>query len=177
MNLANKLTMLRVFMIPFFLVALYFLDDSYANLVGLVIFAVASATDWLDGYIARSRNLITNFGKFMDPLADKLLVAAALIYFVEVNMLPAWIVIIIISREFVISGFRLVAATNGKVIAASGTAKIKTASTMIMILFLLLKLTATWAVYLGYGLVAFATIMTIVSMVEYIIVNKSVFHE
>lgn len=177
MNLANKLTLLRVALIPFFLIVLYFFPENSANYIAAVIFIVASFTDWLDGYIARSRNLVTNFGKFMDPLADKLLVAAALIYFVEVSVLPAWVVIIIISREFVISGFRLVAATNGSVIAASWWAKVKTATTMVMITVLLFNFQFDFMNYVNLVLIGAATIFTIVSALEYIVKNIGVFHE
>lgn len=177
MNLANKLTVFRVILIPFFLVSLVILDEPMSFFVSAAIFSFASFTDWLDGYIARSRNLVTDFGKFMDPLADKLLVAAALIYFVEAAMLPAWIVIIIISREFIISGFRLVAVTNGKVIAASWWGKIKTATTMVMIIILLLQLPWTFMVYIEWTLIVAATIFTVISAVEYIVKNISVFHE
>ncbi|NDL66277.1 CDP-diacylglycerol--glycerol-3-phosphate 3-phosphatidyltransferase [Anaerotalea alkaliphila] len=176
MNIANKLTILRVFMIPFFLLVLYVVEKPWGNYAAFVVFALASLTDWLDGYLARSRNLVTDFGKFMDPLADKLLVAAALVYFVEAGMLPAWVVILIISREFVISGFRLVAATNGQVIAASNSGKVKTASTMVMILYLLLGLEGSAFYWIGILLVAFATVMTLWSLVEYIWKNIKIFH-
>ena len=120
MNLPNKLTVLRVIMIPFFVVfMLTDLAGQYSNYIALVIFCVASLTDMLDGKIARKYNLVTNFGKFMDPLADKLLVGAAMICLIPMDKLPAWIVIVIISREFIISGFRLVASDSGIVIAAS----------------------------------------------------------
>ncbi len=177
MNLANKLTLLRVVMIPFFLLVLYFFPEDSANTVAAIIFIVASATDWLDGYIARSRNLVTNFGKFMDPLADKLLVAAALIYFVEVAVIPAWVVIIIISREFIISGFRLVAATNGKVIAASWWGKIKTSTTMVMIIVLLFDFQLKGIEVINLILIGAATLFTVISALEYIIKNIAVFHE
>lgn len=177
MNLANKLTMLRVVMIPFFLIVLYFFPEDSAHYVAAIIFILASATDWLDGYIARSRNLVTDFGKFMDPLADKLLVASALIYFVEVTVIPAWIVIIIISREFVISGFRLVASTNGKVIAASWWGKIKTATTMVMIIILLFDFQFGFMNLVNSVLIGAATLFTIISAVEYMVKNISVFHE
>lgn len=127
MNLPNKLTTFRVILIPFFvffLLAPYF--EGYGNYIALVIFIVASLTDFLDGKIARKYNLVTNFGKFMDPLADKLLVCSALICLIALDRIPAWIVIVIISREFIISGFRLIAADNGVVIAASYWGKFKT---------------------------------------------------
>ncbi len=177
MNLANKLTLLRVFMIPFFLLVLYFGTSQTSNYVAAIIFIVASLTDFLDGYIARSRNLVTNFGKFMDPLADKLLVTAALIYFVEVGRLSAIVVIIIVSREFIISGFRLVAALDKKVIAASIWGKIKTFSTMIMIIVLLFNFEGKMIDGIEWILVVFATIFTIVSALDYIIKNISIFHE
>lgn len=177
MNIANKITLFRVFLIPFFLLALYFLPVSFANYVAVSIFIIASVTDWLDGYIARSRNLVTNFGKFMDPLADKLLVAAALVYLVEIGMLPAWIVIIIISREFIISGFRLVASNAGKVIAASWWGKIKTATTMIMIIVLLFDFSNSVMQSIGWILVYAATTFTVISAIDYIMKNLNVFKE
>ena len=121
MNLPNKLTLFRVVLIPFFvffLLAPYF--EGYGNYIAVAIFIVASITDFLDGKIARKYNLVTNFGKFMDPLADKLLVCSALICLIQLELIPAWVVIIIIAREFIISGFRLVASDNGVVIAADG---------------------------------------------------------
>ena len=135
MNLPNKLTTFRVILIPFFvffLLAPYF--EGYGNYIALVIFIVASLTDFLDGKIARKYNLVTNFGKFMDPLADKLLVCSALICLIALDRIPAWIVIVIISREFIISGFRLIAADNGVVIAASYWGKFKTASQMVTVI-------------------------------------------
>ena len=135
MNLPNKLTVLRVIMVPFFV--LFMLTDLGGDAnkwIALAIFCVASLTDMLDGKIARARNLVTNFGKFMDPLADKLLVCSAMICLIPAGKLPAWIVIIIIAREFIISGFRLIASDNGIVIAASYWGKFKTVSQMFMIL-------------------------------------------
>jgi CDP-diacylglycerol--glycerol-3-phosphate 3-phosphatidyltransferase len=169
--------MLRVILIPFFLLALYLIPGSLGSYIALVIFVIASITDWLDGYIARSRNLVTNFGKFMDPLADKLLVSAAMIYFVETAVIPAWVVIIIISREFIISGFRLVASDAGKVIAASWWGKIKTATTMIMIIYLLFNFKADSMVLIGYILISAATVFTIISAFDYIVKNKNVFKD
>ena len=141
MNLPNKLTLFRVILIPFFvffLLAPYF--EGYGNYVAVVIFIVASITDFLDGKIARKYNLVTNFGKFMDPLADKLLVSSALISLIALNKIPAWIVIVIIAREFIISGFRLVAADNGVVIAASYWGKFKTAFQMVTVIVLILNI-------------------------------------
>lgn len=177
MNIANKLTIFRVILIPFFLAALYLIDGSMGNYVATIIFVVASLTDWLDGYLARSRNLVTDFGKFMDPLADKLLVAAAIIYFVEIGSLPAIVVIIIISREFIISGIRLVAALDNKVIAASMWGKIKTFSTMLMIIVVLLDIDVAFIKYVEMGLVYFATIATVISAIEYVVKNIDVFKE
>ena len=141
MNLPNKLTLFRVILIPFFvffLLAPYF--EGYGNYIAVAIFIVASITDFLDGKIARKYHLVTNFGKFMDPLADKLLVSSALICLVDLNKIPAWIVIVIIAREFIISGFRLVAADNGVVIAASYWGKFKTAFQMVTVIVLILNI-------------------------------------
>ena len=136
MNLPNKLTLLRVIMIPIFVVVLLssLVPAPLNRYIAVVIFILASFTDYLDGHIARKYNLVTNFGKFMDPLADKLLVSSAMISMVSMGDIPAWIVIIIISREFIITGFRLIAVENGVVIAASWWGKIKTVSQMIMII-------------------------------------------
>ena len=139
MNTPNKLTVGRMILVPF--MVLFLLTDlgGEANrYISLVIFAGASITDWFDGYLARKHHLVTNFGKFMDPLADKLLVCSAMICMIELGRLPAWIVIIIIAREFIISGFRLIAAENGVVIAANYWGKFKTVSQMIMIILLIL---------------------------------------
>ena len=130
MNTANKLTLARVVMIPAFMLVLY-LGIPGANYWALAIFALASATDWLDGYIARKYNQVTDFGKFMDPLADKCLVTAAMLWFVEVGQMPAWALLLVIVREFAISGLRMNAATTGRVIAAGWSGKVKTASTMV----------------------------------------------
>ena len=139
MNTPNKLTVARMIIVPFLVVFLLTGWGGDANrYISLALFVVASVTDWFDGYLARKNNLVTNFGKFMDPLADKLLVCSAMICMIELNRLPAWFVIIIIGREFIISGFRLIAAENGIVIAANYWGKFKTASQMIMIILLIL---------------------------------------
>lgn len=177
MNLANRLTLARVFMIPVFILVLYIFDNQTGNYVAAIIFAIASLTDLLDGYIARSRNMVTDFGKFMDPLADKLLVASALIYFVETGELSAVIVIVIISREFIISGFRLVAANKQKVIAAGIWGKVKTFVTMVMIVVLLLNIDMMIFRWLEIVLVFAATLFTVISALDYIIKNISVFQE
>jgi CDP-diacylglycerol--glycerol-3-phosphate 3-phosphatidyltransferase len=185
MNLPNKLTILRTIMIPFFLVALL-CDEKYGgfipygNWIALVIFALASLTDMLDGKIARKYNLITDFGKFMDPLADKLLVASAMIAFVELGRIPCWVVIVIIAREFIISGFRLVAADNGIVIAAGIWGKVKTAEQMVMLCILIADLGSVLpaisdGIYiLEQILIYVALILTIVSLVDYLVHNKNV---
>ena len=137
MNTANKLTLLRVVMIPAFLLVLY-LDVPGASYWALAIFVAASLTDTLDGYIARHYNQVTDFGKFMDPLADKCLVVAAMLWFVEIGQMPAWAVLIVVIREFAVSGLRMVAADKGRVIAAGWSGKVKTASTMVCIVLMLI---------------------------------------
>lgn len=179
MNLANKLTVLRVVMIPFF-VGFMLMDTSTCYLIALGIFCVASLTDFLDGKIARKYNMVTNFGKFMDPLADKLLVSAAMVCLVETGSLASWIVIVIISREFIISGFRLIASDNGVVIAASYWGKFKTVFQMAMIIMLILELAIEVGeiYYLIMNVVVWiAVILTVVSLVDYLIKNKSVLSE
>ena len=183
MNLPNKLTILRTVLIPFFLVAMLWDAVPYGNWIALAIFAVASITDMLDGMIARKYNLVTNFGKFMDPLADKLLVCSAMIAFVELERIPCWIVIVIIAREFIISGFRLVAADNGIVIAAGIWGKIKTAEQMVMLCILIADFGSVFpAAASGIAmfenvLIYVALILTIVSLFDYLLHNKNVLAE
>ena len=175
MNLPNKLTILRVLMIPFFvffILAPYF--EGYGNYIAVAIFIVASLTDMLDGKIARKYHLVTNFGKFMDPLADKLLVCSAMICLVETGQLAAWIVIIIIAREFIISGFRLVASDNGVVIAASYWGKFKTTFQMLMVIVLILDISHPFFEILGIALTYIALVLTVVSLVDYVVKNKTV---
>jgi len=170
MNLPNKLTIFRVILIPFFvffLLAPYF--PGYGNYIAVGIFIVASITDFLDGKIARKYNLVTNFGKFMDPLADKLLVCSALICLIELCLIPAWVVIIIIAREFIISGFRLVASDNGVVIAASYWGKFKTVSQMIMVIVLMLQLPGDIFSVIGTVLIYLSLALTVISLVDYIV--------
>ena len=175
MNTPNKLTIARVIMIPFFVAFLmYDLVGSAGKWVALAIFIIASLTDTLDGYLARKYHLVTNFGKFMDPLADKLLVCSALICFTATGQLAAWITIIIIAREFIISGFRLIAADNGIVIAASYWGKFKTVSQMFMIIFLILDLPGGVAQTIETVLIYLALILTVVSLIDYIAKNKEV---
>lgn len=164
-------------MIPIFLVVYLNQSIPYSNYIGAAIFLIAALSDFVDGYIARKQNLITNFGKFMDPLADKLLVSAALICFVEYNLLPAWIVFIIIAREFIISGFRLVASDNGVVIAASWWGKIKTNFQMIMSVMLIINLNNPIINIIEQIVIYLALILTIISLVDYIVKNISILHE
>lgn len=176
MNLANKITVFRVILIPFFLLALLgdFLDTEINNYVAVGIFILASVTDWLDGYIARSRNLVTNFGKFVDPLADKLLVLSALIGMVELSLIPAYVVIIIIGREFIVTGFRIIAIEKRVVIAAGFSGKLKTAVQMVMIIFVLLGFKSEEAVMFSNILIILSVVLSIYSAIEYIIKNKEV---
>lgn len=177
MNLPNKLTTLRVFMIPFFVFFLLYQggENTTFRMISLVLFIVASLTDLLDGKIARKYNLVTNFGKFMDPLADKLLVCSALICLIELGQLPAWMVIIIISREFIISGFRLVASDNGVVIAASYWGKFKTTFQMVAVVLLILNMSALALITSFCVWVALA--LTIISLVDYIAKNYKILTE
>ena len=197
MNLPNKLTILRtILIVPFVIIMLTGCLGVASNWVALAIFVIASLTDLLDGKIARKYNLVTNFGKFMDPLADKLLVCAALICLMSMDMLPAWAVIVIMSREFIISGFRLIASDNGVVIAASMWGKFKTVFQMAMIIalivirafypsafwnnFMLLNpvsmegFVVKFLTVVGSLLVWIALILTVVSLIDYIVKNKNV---
>ena len=174
MNLPNKLTILRVILIPFFVVFMLFdITGAADKWIALVIFCVASLTDMLDGKIARKYNLVTNFGKFMDPLADKLLVCTALICLTSMNRLNVIVVLEIIAREFIISGFRLVASDNGIVIAASYWGKFKTVSQMALIIVLIMDLGGVWNV-VGTVLTWVALLLTVVSLIDYIAKNKQV---
>ncbi|NUN86205.1 CDP-diacylglycerol--glycerol-3-phosphate 3-phosphatidyltransferase [Coprococcus comes] len=174
MNLPNKLTILRVILIPFFVVFMLFnITGAADKWIALVIFCVASLTDMLDGKIARKYNLVTNFGKFMDPLADKLLVCTALICLTSMNRLNVIVVLVIIAREFIISGFRLVASDNGIVIAASYWGKFKTVSQMALIIVLIMDLGGVWNV-VGTVLTWVALLLTVVSLIDYIAKNKQV---
>ena len=177
MNLPNKLTTLRVIMIPFFVFFLLWQngENRTFRMIALALFIIASLTDLLDGKIARKYNLVTNFGKFMDPLADKLLVCSALICLIELNALPAWMVIVIISREFIISGFRLIASDNGVVIAASYWGKFKTTFQMVSVVLLILDLQAL--AFVTTICVWIALLLTIVSLVDYIYKNHKILTE
>ena len=177
MNLPNKLTILRVILIPFFvffLISPFF--DGYGNYIALAIFIIASLTDMADGKIARKYNLVTNFGKFMDPLADKLLVCSAMICLVDLKLIPVWVVLIIIAREFIISGFRLVASDNGIVIAARYWGKFNTTFQMLMVIVIIfnINLQLGWLNILGTILIYVALVLTVVSLIDYIAKNKDV---
>ena len=174
MNLPNKLTVLRVIMVPFFVFFMLTDAGGAANKwIALALFVIASLTDMLDGKIARKYNLVTNFGKFMDPLADKLLVCSAMICMIDLKRLPAWFVIIIIAREFIISGFRLIAAENGIVIAANYWGKFKTASQMIMIILLILHFDGIFVI-LEQIFIWLSLALTIISLITYIWQNRTV---
>ena len=177
MNLPNKLTVLRICMIPFFVAALLYENgaDQTMRIIANVIFITASLTDLLDGKIARKYGLVTNFGKFMDPLADKLLVCSALICLIQLGQLPAWVVIVIISREFIISGFRLVAADNGIVIAASYWGKFKPVFQMTAVVLLIFNIPPLSV--LTSAVLWIAVILTVVSLVDYVAKNIKVLTE
>jgi CDP-diacylglycerol--glycerol-3-phosphate 3-phosphatidyltransferase len=175
MNVPNRLTILRVAMIPLFVIAMLWQQLPYSDYIAGGLFIAACITDFFDGYLARKYNQVTTFGKFMDPLADKLLVCAALICFLadpQTNM-PAWVVIIIISREFIISGFRLVAAEKGVTIAASYWGKFKTVSQMFMIIVLIADLGGVFDI-VGTVLIWLSLILTVVSLIDYIAKNVQV---
>ncbi len=171
MNIANKLTVLRIIMIPFFMVALYRYDNNM-SWIPLVIFVVASLTDFLDGYLARKNNLITDFGKFLDPIADKLLVISALVYFSEVGRVAGYLTFIIIAREIIVSGFRIIAANENIVLAASKMGKAKTVTTMLTIIFMLIF---KQYVLIENILIYLTVLLTIISGVEYIWKNGHIF--
>ena len=178
MNLPNKLTTFRVILIPFFVFFMLAPNMTGINhYIAAAIFIVASLTDLLDGKIARKYKLVTNFGKFMDPLADKLLVCSAMICLIQTGQLAAWIVVIIIAREFIISGFRLIASDNGVVIAASYWGKFKTTFQMLMVIVLILNIQMPFFQILGVILTYVALILTVVSLIDYIVKNKDVLKE
>ena len=191
MNLANKLTLIRIILVPIFLVFIAYQGLPYGSVIATLIFIIASVTDQLDGYIARSRNQVTNFGKFMDPLADKLLVTAALISLVELQLVPAWAAIVIIAREFAVSGLRTIAASEGLVIAASWWGKIKTVIQIIARVLLLLQVNIinspgikelvagsnflrNFFIYVPDIFLYLAVAITIISGVDYFRKNKNV---
>lgn len=176
MNLPNKITVVRILMIPFFIAALL-IDFPFHQPIAAILFIVAALTDSLDGYLARSRNLVTDFGKFMDPLADKLLVSSALICFVQLGSVPAWVVIVIIAREFAITGLRTLAAADGIIISASKWGKAKTMSQMTAIVIILFN---NWpfsliGIPMDTIMIYVATVLTVISGIDYLILNKKVF--
>ena len=173
MNLPNKLTVLRMVLVPFFVASLLLSQNNDSlKWVALALFVIASLTDFADGYIARKYNLITNFGKFMDPLADKILTISGMICLIELGRIPSWIVCIIVAREFIISGFRLIAAENGVVIAANMWGKLKTNFQMFMIIFMIMNIPQFQIVTNILMWIALA--LTIISLVTYISANKQV---
>jgi hypothetical protein len=178
-NLPNKLTVSRMLMVPLFV--LFLLLENGENtgfrILALCLFCIASITDYLDGKIARTCHLVTNFGKFMDPLADKLLVCSALISMISLSLLPAWVVLIVVAREFIISGFRLVAAEQGIVIAASMWGKSKTVSQMACIIALLLPVTTYWWGGVCRFLTVLMTVLTVISLLDYLCKNRKVLEE
>ncbi len=183
MNLPNKLTIFRVVLIPFFVICMLcgaiYHDTVWGKYVSIAIFAIASLTDLLDGKIARKYNLVTNFGKFMDPLADKLLVCSALLCLCSpgIQIIPTWVVIIIIARDFIISGFRLVAAEKGVVIAASMWGKVKTTIQMMMVIICILDLPFGWYKIIELIFIYAALALTVISLIECIVKNKDVLSE
>lgn len=177
MNLPNKITVFRILMIPFFVACMLIKEIPYHEIIAGVIFIIAALSDLVDGKIARRFNLVTNFGKFMDPLADKLLVQSALLCFVANGLLPAWIAIVIMSREFIISGFRLVAADKGIVIAAGYLGKLKTVFQMVMSVMLIFHFSHPVWLAMEQIFIWGSLILTIVSLVDYFIKNKDVLKE
>lgn len=171
MNTPNKLTVLRFALVPVFLIAAYIERERTVLVYSTLIFAFASFTDFLDGHLARKHNLITDFGKFMDPLADKVLVASALLFLIQLGRVESWAVLIIVTREYAISIIRAIAATNGKVIAASGGGKIKTVLQMVSIIMLLLSLPFAGPIFY------LSVLMTLYSGVEYIWSNRALIEE
>lgn len=184
MNLPNKITVFRVVLIPVFVILLMVDSIPFNNFIALAVFVIACITDFLDGYIARKYKLVTNLGKFMDPLADKVLVCTAMILLIELGKIPSIVVAVIMAREFIISGFRLVAADNGVVIAASYIAKFKTTAQMLMCIFLLFTANPAYdgAFFkfidaLGVIFMWIALVLTVVSLADYIYKNRQVLQE
>ncbi|MCH5252410.1 MAG: CDP-diacylglycerol--glycerol-3-phosphate 3-phosphatidyltransferase [Lachnospiraceae bacterium] len=176
MNVPNRLTILRVIMIPLFVLAMLWQSFPYSDYIAGGLFIAACITDFFDGYLARKYNQVTTFGKFMDPLADKLLVCAALICFLADDNaeMPVWVVIIIISREFIISGFRLVAAEKGVTISASYWGKVKTVVQMAMSILLIFNFTHPVFRIIDVVFIYAALVLTVISLVDYIYKNRGV---
>jgi len=179
MNLANKITVARIFLVPIFMLVLLTRIPKYGDFLAALVFVIAASTDGLDGYIARSRKMVTNLGKFMDPLADKLLISAALISMVELDMIRAWVAMVIISREFAVTGLRAIAASEGVVIAASKLGKYKTVSQIVAIVVLLLHdfPFGPWQLIMGQYLLWLAVALTIASGVDYFLNAKKLLHK
>lgn len=173
MNIANKITLFRVLLVPVFMIVLYS-DLSNSQMIAGFIFIFASLTDALDGYLARSKNLVTNFGKFVDPLADKVLVSAALISLVDIGKIPGWIVVVIIAREFTITGFRILAASDGITIAASPLGKFKTITQLLAVILILFNNFPFGNIPIDIIMLYLALIFTVLSGVDYIYKNKQV---
>ena len=171
MNTPNKLTVLRFILVPIFIIYAYYENQQGALYISTIIFTLASFSDFLDGYLARKHHLVTDFGKFMDPLADKVLVVAALLFLVQIGRIESWAVLIIVTREYAISIIRAIAATNGKVIAASGGGKIKTVLQMVSIIMLLLSLPFANIVFY------ISVVMTLYSGIQYIWSNRALIEE
>ena len=175
MNLPNKITVVRFFMVPVFAV-IFLLEKPWSNNIGLVVFLIACISDFFDGYLARKNNLITDFGKLMDPLADKLLICTALVCFVELrDNFPAWCAILIIAREFIISGIRQIAAEKKCIIMASYWGKTKTVVQMILCVFFILDLDYNWFVVCENIFMWLSAALTVISLVDYIVKNRSIF--
>ena len=172
MNTPNKLTTLRVILIPVMLIVLYW-GFPYSNYVALGIFCLASVTDYFDGRLARSRDQVTDFGKFMDPLADKVLVIATMIWFVQTGVIPAWAAIIVVARELAVTGMRLLAAADGRVIAAAWSGKIKTASTMVCLIVLFFPV----GEIVRWVCVGIIVATTVYSGAEYLYKNRHLFSQ
>ena len=170
MTTASKITLIRIAMIPIFMVLMYIANNAFGlwMILSLLLFVIASLTDFVDGYIARKYNQVSNFGKFLDPLADKLLVIAAMVIFCQWGRFPAWALMIVLTREFAVTGFRLVAVSNGTVIAAGKSGKFKTASTMIGLCVMMGLPAMAW---LDWAVIAVIVITTVYSGVEYFIQN------
>ncbi|MDR0917550.1 MAG: CDP-diacylglycerol--glycerol-3-phosphate 3-phosphatidyltransferase [Oscillospiraceae bacterium] len=175
MNTANKLTLFRVAMIPVLLVVLYW-GFKYNSYVAAAIFVIASLTDWLDGHIARTRGQVTDFGKFMDPLADKVLVFAAMLWFTQQQIMPGWVTLIVLMREFAVTALRLIAVSNGRVIAAAWSGKVKTAVSMVCLtlLFVVGELPVEFHTWAKWSAVTLILVTTVFSGIEYFIKNKDV---
>ena len=181
MNTPNKISILRILMVPVFMIFMMFPFNEYSKLIAVAVFALASLTDGIDGYIARKYNQITTFGKFLDPLADKLLVMSALVAFIPVAGVPVWVVVVILGREFMVTSLRLIAAGKGVVIAADKWGKVKTISQMVWLNYTLLMLwlfpEAGWAHILFVVLMGIVVATTVLSGANYMLKNKALYSD